>query len=105
MAHYRNFQDYETVTGGCIRCKISSKHKNIKLRWFASNINSKLLRTGCPIPHGINLKLVYFEEWKYLTHNLYIFIHSFRFHFIYLGTVASSVLERTAFQGGGGAVA
>ena len=32
--------------------KVSSKHKNTKLRWLASDINSKLLHTGCPIAHG-----------------------------------------------------
>ena len=31
--------------------KISSKHKNAKLRWLATDINFKLLHTGCPITH------------------------------------------------------
>ena len=31
---------------------LSSKHKkNNKLRWLASDINFKLLHTGCPIAH------------------------------------------------------
>ena len=30
---------------------ISSKHKNIKLRWLVSDINFKLLYNECPITH------------------------------------------------------
>ena len=32
---------------------ISSKHKNNNLRWLSSDINFKLLHTGCPIALGV----------------------------------------------------
>ena len=52
VAFYRKFQNYETVRGGCVyQAKISSKHKNTKLRWLASDIYFKLLHIGCPIAH------------------------------------------------------
>ena len=47
-----NFQNYETVNGACIpnTYKFKTQIDN-KLRWFASDINFKLLHTGCPIAH------------------------------------------------------
>ena len=40
MAHYRKFQNYETLKGDCIRSKNKFKtQKNNKLRWLATNIN------------------------------------------------------------------
>ena len=53
VAHYRQFQNYETVRGGCIPSKHKFKtQENDKSRWLASDINFKLLHTGCPIAHG-----------------------------------------------------
>ena len=49
-----NFLNYETVKGGCIPSKNMFKtQKSNKLTWLASDINFKLLHTGCPIAHGI----------------------------------------------------
>ena len=48
------FQNYETVKGGCTPSKYKFKtQRNNKLRWLASDINFKLLSTGCPIAHGL----------------------------------------------------
>ena len=48
----KTFQNCETVKGGCIPGKNEFKtQKNNKLRWLASDINFKLLHTGCPIAH------------------------------------------------------
>ena len=48
------FQNYETVKGGCIPSKDKFKaQRNYKSRWLASDINFKLLHTGCPIAHDI----------------------------------------------------
>ena len=47
VVHYRKFQNYETVRGSCIPSKNDFKtQKKIKLRWLASDINSKLLDTA-----------------------------------------------------------
>ena len=52
------FQSYETVKGGCIPSKNKFEtQKNIELRWLPSDINSKLLHTGCPITHDFLLKI------------------------------------------------
>ena len=52
MDHYRNFQNYESVKGGCIPSKNKFKtQKYNKLRWLASDINFKVLHTGCPNNH------------------------------------------------------
>ena len=52
VAHYRKFQNYETVKGGCIPSKNKFKtQKYIKLMWLASDINFKRLHTGCSIAH------------------------------------------------------
>ena len=46
------FQNYEIVKGGCIPSKNKSQiQRNNKLRWLASDINFKLLHTGCLIAH------------------------------------------------------
>ena len=51
------FQSYETVKDGCIPSRNKFKtQKNNKLRWLASVINFKLLRTGCPIVHAFTAK-------------------------------------------------
>ena len=47
------FENYETVKDGRIPSKDKFKDKNNKLRWLASDINFKLLHTGCPIAHGV----------------------------------------------------
>ena len=50
-------QNYETVKGGCIPSNNKIKtHKNNKLRWLASDINFKLLHTGCPIANDSGIK-------------------------------------------------
>ena len=42
------------MKGGCIPSENKFKAQiNNKLRWLASNINFKLLHTGCPIAHGL----------------------------------------------------
>ena len=47
------FQSHETAKGGSIPSKSKFKtNKNDKLRWFDSDINFKLLHTGCPFAHG-----------------------------------------------------
>ena len=49
-----NLQNYETVKGGCIPSKNNFKtQKHNKVRWLASDINFKLIHTGCPIAHGL----------------------------------------------------
>ena len=55
---------------GCIvyQVKISAKQKkNAKFRWLASDINFKLLRTGCPIAHG-SIKLTRFYDGRWIKH-------------------------------------
>ena len=48
------FQNNETVKGGCITSKNKFKTRiNNKLRWLTSDINFKLLHTGCPIAHAL----------------------------------------------------
>ena len=52
-----NYYDYPiaTVKGNYIPSKNKFKtQKHNKLRWLASNINFKLLHTGCPIAHDLN---------------------------------------------------
>ena len=52
------FKSYETVKGGCIPSKNKFKtQKNNKLRWLNSDINLKLLHTGCRIARGYTLQL------------------------------------------------
>ena len=53
VAHNRKFQNYETVTDGCIPSKNKFKNtkKNTQLRWLASDANFKLLHIRCPIAH------------------------------------------------------
>ena len=59
------FQNYETVKGGRIPSKNKFKtQKNSKLRWLASDINFKLLRTGCPITHDYVKFLFWTLYWK-----------------------------------------
>ena len=58
------FQNYVTVKGGCVPSKNKFKTQiNNRLRWLASDINFKLLRTGCPIAHGTTFKfhIVFFS--------------------------------------------
>ena len=44
--------NYEIVKGGCIPSKYKFKtQKYNKLRWLASDLNFKLLHTGCPNGH------------------------------------------------------
>ena len=46
------FQSHETVKVGCIPSKNKFiTQENVKLKWLASDINPKLLHTGCPITH------------------------------------------------------
>ena len=46
------FQNDETVKGGCIPSKNKFKtQKYNRLRWLVSDINFKLLHTGCPNAH------------------------------------------------------
>ena len=54
-----SFQNYETVNGGYIPSKNKFKtQKHNKIRWLASDINLKLLHTGCSIAHEpIDIKL------------------------------------------------
>ena len=40
------------MKGGCIPSR--NKLKNNKFRWLATDINFKLLHTGCPITHGMS---------------------------------------------------
>ena len=41
------------MKGGCIPSKDNfKKQKNNKLRWFATDINVKLLHNWCPIVHA-----------------------------------------------------
>ena len=47
------FQNNETVKVVVYQVKMSSKHKNKKLRWLESDVNFKLLHTGCRIAHGM----------------------------------------------------
>ena len=47
------FQNYETVKGGCLPRKNNFKTQiNDELRCLASDINFKLLHTGCSIAHA-----------------------------------------------------
>ena len=47
-----NFQNYETVKGGCIPSKYEFKtQKYNKIRWLASAINFEPLHIRCPIVH------------------------------------------------------
>ena len=49
---------YETVKGGCFPSEYKFKtQKYNKLRWLASDLNFKLLHTGCPNAHASNLAL------------------------------------------------
>ena len=51
-------QNYETVKGGCIPSKNKLKTQKFnKSRWLASDINFKLLHTGCPNAHGFSLPI------------------------------------------------
>ena len=53
VADYRKFQNYTTVKGGSIPSKKKFKtQRNTKLRWLTTDVNFKLLQTGCPITHG-----------------------------------------------------
>ena len=49
----KKIQNYETEKGGCIpsKIKLKTQKENNKLGWLASDINFKLVHTGCPIAH------------------------------------------------------
>ena len=53
------FRNYETVRGGCIPIKNRFKTQEYnQLRWLASNMNFKLLHTGCPKAHEQTISFI-----------------------------------------------
>ena len=63
MAHYRKFSKLRNSKGGCIPSKNKFKTQiNNKLRWLASDLNFKLLHTGCPVTLAGTSLTVQFPE-------------------------------------------
>ena len=64
VAHYRKFQNYETVRGMAVyQIKISSKHKSTKLKWLASDkiSNCYILGVLSLLIKAITLRTVFFH--------------------------------------------